>query len=47
DDVLSHCKKHLAKYKRPSAIVFMDEIPKNSTGKNLRRALKDNLTNQS
>lgn len=47
DDVLSHCKKHLAKYKRPSAIVFMDEIPKNSTGKILRRALKDILTNQS
>jgi len=47
DDVLSHCKKHLAKYKRPAAIVFMDEIPKNSTGKILRRALKDILTNQS
>ena len=47
NDVLSHCKKHLAKYKRPAAIVFMDEIPKNSTGKILRRALKDILTNQS
>ncbi|MFT0802429.1 fatty acid--CoA ligase family protein [Bacillus swezeyi] len=47
DDVSSHCKKHLAKYKRPSAIVFMEEIPKNSTGKILRRALKDMLANQS
>ncbi|UOY88452.1 fatty acid--CoA ligase family protein [Bacillus glycinifermentans] len=45
EDILSHCTQHLAKYKRPSSIIFLEEIPKNSTGKILRRALKDILAN--
>ncbi|NPC92102.1 fatty acid--CoA ligase family protein [Bacillus sp. WMMC1349] len=47
EEIVSHCERHLAKYKRPSTITFLDEIPKNSTGKILRRALKDILTKQS
>ena len=34
------CKKALAGYKVPSAIVFVDEIPKSHVGKVLKRSLK-------
>lgn len=40
-DVIDYCKEHLAKYKVPTKVVFLDELPKNSTGKILRRELKD------
>ncbi|MCM3767381.1 fatty acid--CoA ligase family protein [Neobacillus niacini] len=43
-DLVSYCKEHLAKYKMPSAIVFLDELPKNTTGKILRRALRQQVT---
>jgi long-chain acyl-CoA synthetase len=38
--LLSYCSEHLAKYKIPSTIDFLEELPKNTTGKILRRALK-------
>ncbi|WP_223592918.1 fatty acid--CoA ligase family protein [Neobacillus bataviensis] len=44
DRLLKYCKEHLAKYKVPSSIEFLDELPKNTTGKILRRALKTQLT---
>ena len=40
DQLLAYCKEHLAKYKIPSLIEFIDELPKNTTGKILRMALK-------
>jgi long-chain acyl-CoA synthetase len=40
DEVFTHCKKHLAKYKQPSKIQFLEEIPKNSTGKIMKRLLE-------
>ncbi|PLR86692.1 fatty acid--CoA ligase family protein [Bacillus sp. V33-4] len=40
-DLFEYCSEHLAKYKIPSAIVFLEELPKNTTGKILRRALKN------
>ncbi|MET3696719.1 fatty-acyl-CoA synthase [Bacillus oleivorans] len=33
DTVISHCKQYLAKYKVPKEIHFVDELPKNATGK--------------
>jgi long-chain acyl-CoA synthetase len=42
-DVLEYCKEHLAKYKLPASIEFIDELPKNTTGKILRRALKEQV----
>ncbi|MGG1676639.1 fatty acid--CoA ligase family protein [Neobacillus sp. NRS-1170] len=42
--LLEYCIEHLAKYKVPSLIEFLDELPKNTTGKILRRALKTQLT---
>lgn len=42
-DLLSYCGAHLAKYKVPASIEFIDELPKNTTGKILRRALRNKL----
>ncbi|NRD78376.1 fatty acid--CoA ligase family protein [Bacillus sp. BRMEA1] len=42
-DLLCYCKEHLAKYKVPACIEFLEELPKNTTGKILRRALKAQL----
>lgn len=36
----AYCKAHLAKFKVPRDIVFLDELPKNDTGKINRAALK-------
>jgi long-chain acyl-CoA synthetase len=40
EQLLDYCREHLAKYKLPSSIEFIEELPKNTTGKILRRALK-------
>ena len=39
DDVKSHVKKHLAAYKQPRDVHFLDELPRNATGKVLKREL--------
>ncbi|MEH7386781.1 fatty acid--CoA ligase family protein [Bacillus sp. JJ1521] len=44
ENLLEYCREHLAKYKIPSKIEFIEELPKNTTGKILRRALKDLVT---
>ena len=41
DDVRDHCKKSLAAYKVPRHVVFIDELPKSTVGKILRRELRD------
>ena len=40
-DVKDYVKKNLAGYKAPRDVVFMDELPRTSTGKVLKRELKD------
>jgi long-chain acyl-CoA synthetase len=40
DDVIRWCRDHLADYKCPKAVAFVDEIPKGPSGKLLRRALR-------
>lgn len=37
----TYCGEHLAKYKIPRSFEFLTELPKNTTGKILRRSLKD------
>lgn len=44
EQLLDYCKEHLAKYKIPVSIDFLEELPKNTTGKILRRALKAQVT---
>jgi acyl-CoA synthetase (AMP-forming)/AMP-acid ligase II len=41
DDVKKHVKANLAGYKVPRDVEFMDELPRTSTGKVLKRELKD------
>ncbi len=37
------CLQHIARFKRPKRYVFVDELPKNATGKVLKRELRDQL----
>lgn len=39
DDVKTHCTKYLADYKVPRLVEFLDALPRNSTGKVLKRLL--------
>jgi coA ligase len=40
-DVRAHLRGHLANFKIPKQIYFKDELPKNATGKVLKRVLKE------
>ncbi|MBT3534863.1 MAG: AMP-binding protein, partial [Rhodospirillaceae bacterium] len=40
-DILRHCDGKLARFKLPKGAVFIDEIPRNPTGKPLKRLLRD------
>jgi len=40
DDLIAHCEAHLARYKCPQKVMFVDEIPQSATGKVLRKALR-------
>ena len=35
------CLEHIARFKRPKRYVFVDELPKNATGKVLKRELRE------
>ena len=41
DDVKTYVKERLARYKVPRDVVFLDEVPRNTTGKVLKRTLKE------
>ncbi|MDQ0214777.1 long-chain acyl-CoA synthetase [Oikeobacillus pervagus] len=43
EQLLRYCQEHLAEYKIPKEITFVKELPKNTTGKILRRALKEQI----
>ena len=40
-DLIAHCREFLAGYKKPSAIVVVDELPRNAGGKVLKRRLRE------
>jgi acyl-CoA synthetase (AMP-forming)/AMP-acid ligase II len=41
DEILQHCRKLIAGYKVPKAVHFTDALPLTSTGKILKRAVRD------
>jgi long-chain acyl-CoA synthetase len=43
EDVISFCAQHLADFKLPREVVFLQELPKTPTGKVQKKALKDQL----
>ncbi len=43
DTLLEHCRTNLAKYKVPKDVTFIDELPRNPSGKVLKRELRDRL----
>ncbi len=42
-EIIRHCRSHLAPYKCPRLVHFLPELPKGPTGKILKRALRDAL----
>ncbi len=38
-ELLGHCREHLAEYKRPRSIEFVEDLPRSLTGKVLKRML--------
>jgi len=41
EDIFGICRKNLAAYKKPRSIDFVDQLPKNPTGKILKRVLRE------
>jgi long-chain acyl-CoA synthetase len=40
-ELISWCRDRLAHYKCPTSVDFVDELPKNATGKILRRVVRE------
>ncbi|OPL11703.1 MAG: hypothetical protein AVO39_05140 [delta proteobacterium MLS_D] len=41
EELIEHCRKFLARYKKPGSVDFVDSLPKNPNGKIARRAIKE------
>jgi acyl-CoA synthetase (AMP-forming)/AMP-acid ligase II len=40
-EIIEHCQRHLASYKKPQSVEFLHALPKNAYGKVLKRELRD------
>jgi acyl-CoA synthetase (AMP-forming)/AMP-acid ligase II len=43
EGLIDHCRQQLARFKIPRAVVFVDALPRNPSGKVLKRELRDRL----
>jgi acyl-CoA synthetase (AMP-forming)/AMP-acid ligase II len=41
DELINHCKAQLGSYKKPKSIEFVDSLPRNPSGKVLKRVLRE------
>lgn len=39
-EIIEHCKEHIASFKKPKAVAFVESLPKSSYGKILKRELR-------
>ena len=46
-ELIAHCRAYLASYKKPSAIIMVEELPRNTGGKILKRRLRETYSDQS
>lgn len=40
EEIIAYCKNHIASYKKPKSVDFVDELPKSNYGKILKRKLR-------
>jgi fatty-acyl-CoA synthase len=40
EELIDHCRPHLAKFKVPKDVLFLDALPRNPSGKVLKRELR-------
>ena len=40
-DLIDHCSEHLASFKRPRSVIFIDQLPRNVMGKVMKRDLRE------
>lgn len=41
EEIMEHCRQKLSSFKRPRAVVFVEELPRNPMGKVLKRVLRE------
>lgn len=46
EEVISYCKQHLASFKKPKFVTFIDELPRNPSQKVLKRVLREKYGHQ-
>ena len=46
EDLIAHCRRYLAGYKKPWAIIVVPELPRNAGGKVLKRRLRETYGDQ-
>ncbi|MEV8016023.1 acyl-CoA synthetase [Streptomyces sp. NPDC086554] len=46
DELIAHAREKLAHFKAPKRILFVDELPRNASGKILKRELRDRFSGQ-
>ncbi|WP_197501155.1 acyl-CoA synthetase [Mycobacterium sp. 852002-51057_SCH5723018] len=44
EEIVAHCRAHLAGFKTPKRVFFVDSLPKNPSGKLLKRLLRDRFS---
>ena len=40
-EVIAYCRQHLAGYKKPRSVEFVDDLPRNASGKVLKKVLRE------
>jgi fatty-acyl-CoA synthase len=41
EEVIEHCKSHLASFKKPKSVEFVESLPRNPSGKVLKIDLRE------